>query len=441
MRITMIGTGYVGLVSGACLSEVGHEVICVDKDQRKIDGLKQGVMPIYEPGLDALVARNVEAGRLSFTTELKPAVDGADAVFIAVGTPSRKADGHADLSYVYGAAREIAEAVTGPVVIVTKSTVPVGTGDEVERIVHLANPAAEVAVVSNPEFLREGAAIEDFMKPDRVVIGTEDSRAREIMQQIYAPFEGPDSPLLFTARRTSELIKYAANAFLSIKITFINEVADLCEAVGADVRDVSRGIGLDNRIGAKFLNAGPGYGGSCFPKDTLALLKTAEDFAAPIRVVDVVVQVNEARKRAMGRKVLKAMGGDPRGRTVAVLGLTFKPNTDDMREAPSLSIIRALQDAGCKIRAHDPEGEEQARELLNDVTFADDAYEAVQGADAVALVTEWDEYRRLDLKRLATTMATPVFVDLRNVYTRAEAEAAGFVYEAVGRGAKEGEKA
>ncbi len=441
MRITMIGTGYVGLVSGACLSEVGHEVICVDKDQRKIDGLKQGVMPIYEPGLDALVARNVEAGRLSFTTELKPAVDGADAVFIAVGTPSRKADGHADLSYVYGAAREIAEAVTGPVVIVTKSTVPVGTGDEVERIVHLANPAAEVAVVSNPEFLREGAAIEDFMKPDRVVIGTEDSRAREIMQQIYAPFEGPDSPLLFTARRTSELIKYAANAFLSIKITFINEVADLCEAVGADVRDVSRGIGLDNRIGAKFLNAGPGYGGSCFPKDTLALLKTAEDFAAPIRVVDVVVQVNEARKRAMGRKVLKAMGGDPRGRTVAVLGLTFKPNTDDMREAPSLSIIRALQDAGCKIRAHDPEGEEQARELLNDVTFADDAYEAVQGADAVALVTEWDEYRRLDLKRLATTMATPVFVDLRNVYTRAEAEAAGFVYEAVGRGAKESGKA
>ena len=441
MRITMIGTGYVGLVSGACLSEVGHEVICVDKDQRKIDGLKQGVMPIYEPGLDALVARNVEAGRLSFTTELKPAVDGADAVFIAVGTPSRKADGHADLSYVYGAAREIAEAVTGPVVIVTKSTVPVGTGDEVERIVHLANPAAEVAVVSNPEFLREGAAIEDFMKPDRVVIGTEDSRAREIMQQIYAPFEGPDSPLLFTARRTSELIKYAANAFLSIKITFINEVADLCEAVGADVRDVSRGIGLDNRIGAKFLNAGPGYGGSCFPKDTLALLKTAEDFAAPIRVVDVVVQVNEARKRAMGRKVLKAMGGDPRGRTVAVLGLTFKPNTDDMREAPSLSIIRALQDAGCKIRAHDPEGEEQARELLNDVTFADDAYEAVQGADAVALVTEWDEYRRLDLKRLATTMATPVFVDLRNVYTRAEAEAAGFVYEAVGRGAKESDKA
>ena len=437
MRITMIGTGYVGLVSGACLSDVGHQVVCVDKDQRKIDALKKGVMPIYEPGLDALVARNVAAGRLSFTTELAPAVDGADAVFIAVGTPSRKADGHADLSYVYGAAREIAEAVTGPVVIVTKSTVPVGTGDEVERIVRAANAAAEFAVVSNPEFLREGAAIDDFMKPDRVVIGTDDARARDVMQKIYAPFEGPNSPLLFTARRTSELIKYAANAFLSIKITFINEVADLCEAVGADVRDVSRGIGLDNRIGAKFLNAGPGYGGSCFPKDTLALLKTAEDYAAPIRVVDVVVQVNEARKRAMGRKVLKAMGGDPRGRTVAVLGLTFKPNTDDMREAPSLSIIRALQDAGCKIRAHDPEGEEQARELLTDVTFADDAYEAAKGADAVALVTEWDEYRSLDLKRLADAMATPVFVDLRNVYQRSEAEAAGFSYEAVGRGARE----
>ena len=437
MRITMIGTGYVGLVSGACLSEVGHEVTCVDRDQRKIDALKKGVMPIYEPGLDVLVTRNVEAGRLSFTTDLAPAVDGADAVFIAVGTPSRKADGHADLSYVFGAAREIAAAVTGPVVIVTKSTVPVGTGDEVERIVREVNSQAEFAIVSNPEFLREGAAIEDFMKPDRVVIGTDDERAREVMRQIYAPFESETSPLLFTARRTSELIKYAANAFLSIKITFINEVADLCEAVGADVRDVSRGIGLDNRIGAKFLNAGPGYGGSCFPKDTLALLKTAEDYASPIRVVDVVVQVNEARKRAMGRKVLKMMGGDPRGKTVAILGLTFKPNTDDMREAPSLSIIRALQDSGCKIRAHDPEGEEQARELLTDIIFADDAYDAAKGADAIALVTEWDEYRELDLERLADVMATPVFVDLRNVYSRAQVEAAGFIYEAVGRGAKE----
>jgi UDPglucose 6-dehydrogenase len=440
MRITMIGTGYVGLVSGACLSEVGHEVVCVDRDQRKIDALKKGVMPIYEPGLDVLVARNVEAGRLSFTTDLAPAVDGADAVFIAVGTPSRKADGHADLSYVFGAAREIAAAVTGPVVIVTKSTVPVGTGDEVERIVREVNPQAEFAIVSNPEFLREGAAIEDFMKPDRVVIGTDDERARDVMRRIYTPFESETSPLLFTARRTSELIKYAANAFLSIKITFINEVADLCEAVGADVRDVSRGIGLDNRIGARFLNAGPGYGGSCFPKDTLALLKTAEDYASPIRVVDVVVQVNEARKRAMGRKVLKMMGGDPRGKTVAILGLTFKPNTDDMREAPSLSIIRALQDSGCKIRAHDPEGEEQARELLTDIIFADDAYDAAKGADAIALVTEWDEYRKLDLKRLAGVMATPVFVDLRNVYSRAEVEAAGFVYEAVGRGAKEADR-
>jgi len=437
MRITMIGTGYVGLVSGACLSEVGHDVICVDKDQRKIDALKQGVMPIYEPGLDALVARNVAAGRLSFTTDLKPAVDGADAVFIAVGTPSRKADGHADLSYVYAAAREIATAVTGPVVIVTKSTVPVGTGDEVERVVREINPDVKIAVVSNPEFLREGAAIEDFMKPDRVVIGTDDEHGRGVMQRIYAPFENEGAPLLFTARRTSELIKYAANAFLSIKITFINEVADLCEAVGADVRDVSRGIGLDNRIGAKFLNAGPGYGGSCFPKDTLALLKTAEDFASPIRVVDVVVQVNEARKRAMGRKVLKIMGGDPRGKTVAILGLTFKPNTDDMREAPALSIIRALQDSGCKIRAHDPEGLEQARELLTDVEFAKDAYDAATGADAVALVTEWDEYRNLDLARLAGLMATPVFADLRNVYSRAAAEKAGFVYEAVGRGASE----
>jgi len=437
MRIAMIGTGYVGLVSGACLSDVGHDVICVDKDQRKIDALRKGVMPIYEPGLDALVARNVEAGRLSFTTELKPAAGGADAVFIAVGTPSRKADGHADLTYVYAAAKEIAESLTGPVVIVTKSTVPVGTGDEVERIVRAANPEADFSVVSNPEFLREGAAIEDFMKPDRLVLGTEDRRARDLMQKIYAPFESPHSPLVFTARRTSELIKYAANAFLSIKITFINEIADLCEAVGADVRDVSRGIGLDNRIGAKFLNAGPGYGGSCFPKDTLALLKTAEDYASPIRVVDVVVQVNETRKRAMGRKVLKAMGGDPRGKTVAILGLTFKPNTDDMREAPSLSIIRALQDAGCNIRAHDPEGEEQARELLTNVTFCEDAYDAASTADAIALVTEWDEYRHLDLKRLAGAMATPVFLDLRNVYARDEAEAAGFTYEAVGRGARE----
>ncbi len=433
MRITMIGTGYVGLVSGACLSDVGHTVVCVDKNEQKIDGLLNGMMPIYEPGLDTLVARNVEAGRLSFTTDLATAVAGADAVFIAVGTPSRKDDGHADLSYVYAAAREIARAATGPVVVVTKSTVPVGTGDEVERVMTEENAGAGIRVVSNPEFLREGAAIGDFMKPDRVVIGTDDHAAREVMHKIYAPFESEASPLLFTARRTSELIKYAANAFLSIKITFINEVADLCEAVGADVRDVSRGIGLDNRIGARFLNAGPGYGGSCFPKDTLALLKTAEDFQSPIRVVDVVVQVNETRKRAMGRKVLKAMGGDPRGKVVAILGLTFKPNTDDMREAPALSIIRALQDHGVRIRAHDPEGMEQARGLLSDVEFTDGPYEAATGAHAVAIVTEWDEYRALDLSRLAGLMADPVLADLRNIYSEEAASRAGMRYYAIGR--------
>jgi len=438
MRIAMIGTGYVGLVSGACFAEIGHTVVCVDKDARKIDGLNQGVMPIYEPGLKELVARNVDARRISFTTDLAAAVADVDAVFIAVGTPSRKSDGHADLGYVFAATREIAAAITGPTVIVTKSTVPVGTGDEVERIVHEANPAASASIVSNPEFLREGAAIDDFMKPDRVVIGTEDDQARRVMQEIYAPIESETSPLLFTARRTSELIKYAANAFLSIKITFINEIADLCEAVGADVRDVSRGIGLDNRIGARFLNAGPGYGGSCFPKDTLALLKTAEDFQSPIRVVDVVVQVNEARKRAMGRKVLKAMGGgDLRGKTVAVLGLTFKPNTDDMREAPSLSIIQALLDSGIKVRAHDPEGMEQARELLPDVTLVDEPYDAITGAHALAIVTEWDQYRTLDLARVARAMAQPVLIDLRNVYTRDEAERAGLTYHAIGRGARE----
>jgi UDPglucose 6-dehydrogenase len=434
MRITMIGTGYVGLVSGACLAEVGHEVRCVDKNAAKIDSLLNGVMPIYEPGLDTLVARNVEAGRLSFTTDLASAVDGADAVFIAVGTPSRKSDGHADLSYVYAAAKEIAENLTGPTVIVTKSTVPVGTGDAIERIVAEANPNAQVSVASNPEFLREGAAIGDFMKPDRVVVGTETDHARDVLQRIYAPLEAEGAPIVFTARRTSELTKYAANAFLSIKITFINEIADLCEAVGADVRDVSRGIGLDNRIGTKFLNAGPGYGGSCFPKDTLALLKTAEDFQSPIQVVDAVVYVNERRKRKMGRKVLKAMGGDPRGKTVAVLGLTFKPDTDDMREAPALSIIQALQDAGVKVRAHDPEGMAHARDLLPGVEFADGPYEAAEGAHAVAIVTEWDLYRGLDLKRLASVLAEPVLVDLRNCYSRVEAEAAGLTYEAVGRG-------
>jgi UDPglucose 6-dehydrogenase len=433
MRITMIGTGYVGLVSGACLAEVGHEVRCVDVNEAKIAGLLRGEMPIYEPGLDALVAKNVEAGRLSFSTDLNSALDGTDAVFIAVGTPSRKADGHADLSYVYAAARAIATGLKHDAVVVTKSTVPVGTGDEVERIMGEANPGVTVHVASNPEFLREGAAIGDFMKPDRVVIGTQSEQARDVLHKIYAPLEAEGAPLLFTARRTSELIKYAANAFLSIKITFINEIADLCEAVGGDVRDVSRGIGLDSRIGAKFLNAGPGYGGSCFPKDTLALLKTAEDFQSPIRVVDAVVQVNETRKRAMGRKVIKAMGGDVRGKKVAVLGLTFKPDTDDMREAPALSIIQALQDAGVEVCAHDPEGMEHAKSLLTNVHYADGPFEAVEGAHATVIVTEWDQYKGLDLQRLAGLMAEPLLVDLRNVYSAVEAAEAGLSYISVGR--------
>ena len=435
MRIAMIGTGYVGLVSGACFSDFGHTVTCVDKDEGKIAALKQGRMPIYEPGLQELVAGNARAGRLSFTTDLAAAVAGADAVFIAVGTPSRRGDGHADLSYVFAATREIAAALDGPAVVVTKSTVPVGTGDEVERIIREERPEAEAWVVSNPEFLREGAAIGDFERPDRVVIGTEHPRAQEIMREIYRPLYLNHSPLLFTARRTSELIKYAANAFLATKITFINEIADLCEAVGADVQDVSRGIGLDNRIGAKFLHAGPGYGGSCFPKDTLALLKTADDHDTPLRVVEAVAQVNDARKRAMGRKVLKAMGGDPRGRTVAVLGLTFKPNTDDMREAPALAIIQALQDAGVTVRAHDPEGMEQARPLLPDIAFAADPYAAAEGADALVIVTEWDEYRALDLRRLAGLLARPLVIDLRNIYPIAEAERAGIIYHSVGRAA------
>ena len=437
MRITMIGSGYVGLVSGACLSDFGHDVICVDKDQAKIDALNAGRMPIYEPGLDQLVAANVQAGRLTFTTDLAAAVAGADAVFIAVGTPSRRGDGHADLSYVYGATREIAAAVTGPTVVVTKSTVPVGTGDEVERILREERPEIDVAVVSNPEFLREGAAIGDFKRPDRIVIGTDDERARAVMQAIYRPLYLNESPILFTGRRTSELIKYAANAFLATKITFINEIADLCEAVGADVQDVSRGIGLDNRIGRKFLHAGPGYGGSCFPKDTLALLKTAEDFDSPIQIVDAVVKVNDARKRKMGRKVLHALeqdgGGEVRGKTVALLGLTFKPNTDDMRDAPAIAIAQALADAGVTVRAHDPEGMDAARRIMPDLDYVTDPYEAARGADAVVIVTEWDAYRALDLTRLKQLLVRPVMVDLRNIYRRADMEAAGFTYTAIGR--------
>ena len=437
MRITMIGSGYVGLVSGACFADFGHQVTCVDKDAGKIDALKAGRMPIFEPGLDGLVAANVAAGRLSFTTELAPAVDGADAIFIAVGTPSRRGDGHADLSYVFAATEEIADALTGPSVVVTKSTVPVGTGDRVEAILRERRPEMDAAVVSNPEFLREGAAIGDFKRPDRIVIGTEPTdsgqRAREVMQAVYRPLFLNESPLLFTGRRTSELIKYAANAFLATKITFINEIADLCEAVGADVQDVSRGIGLDNRTGRKFLHAGPGYGGSCFPKDTLALLKTAEDFDAPQRIVEAVVSVNDSRKRAMGRKVLSSLGDEPRGKTVALLGLTFKPNTDDMRDAPALAIATALGDAGVAVRAYDPEGMDAARAMMPDITYCRDAYEAANGADAVVIVTEWDAFRALDFKRLKAMMAAPVLVDLRNVYRREAVESAGFRYIAVGR--------
>jgi UDPglucose 6-dehydrogenase len=433
MQIAMIGTGYVGLVSGACFSDFGHDVVCVDKDEAKIAALRGGVMPIFEPGLDRLVERNVRGGRLSFTTDLPTAVAEADAVFIAVGTPSRRGDGHADLTYVFGAAEEIARALKKAAVVVTKSTVPVGTGDEVERILRDTAPEAKAWVVSNPEFLREGAAIDDFKRPDRIVVGINDEGAAEIMREVYRPLYLNKAPLLFTTRRTAELIKYAANAFLATKITFINEIADVCEAVGADVQDVARGIGLDNRIGAKFLHPGPGYGGSCFPKDTLALLKTAEDYEAPLRIVEAVVKVNDARKRAMGRKVIQAMGGDARGRTIALLGLTFKPNTDDMRDAPSISIVQALEDAGAKVRGYDPEGMEQARPLMPNVEFCDNPYQAAEGADAVVLVTEWDVLRALDMARLARAMARPVFVDLRNVYPPEEVEAAGLAWHGIGR--------
>jgi UDPglucose 6-dehydrogenase len=433
MRVTMIGSGYVGLVSGACFADFGHEVVCVDKDQRKIEALLGGKMPIYEPGLDQLVAKNVAAGRLRFTTDLVEGVKDADAVFIAVGTPSRRGDGHADLSYVYAAAQEIAHALTGYTVIVTKSTVPVGTGDEVERIIGEANPEAEFAVVSNPEFLREGAAISDFKRPDRIVVGTEDPRASEVMKGVYRPLYLNASPLLFMSRRGAELTKYAANAFLATKITFINEIADLCERVGADVQDVSRGIGLDGRIGSKFLHAGPGYGGSCFPKDTLALLKTSQDYDAPQRIIEAVVAVNDNRKRAMGRKVIQAMGGDVRGKTVAILGLTFKPNTDDMRDSPAIAVVQTLQDAGAQIRAFDPEGMEQARLVLDNVTYCAGAYEALEGADAVAIVTEWDAFRALDLERVKSLLKSPIIVDLRNIYPRSEVEGAGFHYTGIGR--------
>ncbi|HEX5212674.1 MAG TPA: UDP-glucose/GDP-mannose dehydrogenase family protein [Pseudolabrys sp.] len=436
MRVAMIGTGYVGLVSGACFADFGHDVTCVDKDAAKIASLTRGEVPIYEPGLNDLVAANSRAGRLTFTNDLPGAVQAADAVFIAVGTPSRRGDGHADLSFVHDAAREIAQALGGFTVVITKSTVPVGTGDEVERIIRETRPKAEFAVVSNPEFLREGAAIQDFKHPDRIVVGSEDARAREVMSEIYRPLYLNRSPILFTDRRTAELIKYAANAFLATKITFINEIADLAEKVGADVQEIARGIGLDNRIGSKFLHAGPGFGGSCFPKDTVALLKTGQDNEAPLRIVEAVVAVNDARKRAMARKVAHALGGDLRGKTVAVLGLTFKPNTDDMRESPSIPLITALQDMGAKVRAYDPTGMEQAKPLVSNVAFCKDAYDCAEGASALVIVTEWEQFRALDFARLKKIMARPVLVDLRNIYRPGEVARHGFAYEGVGRAKK-----
>lgn len=433
MRIVMIGSGYVGLVSGACFADFGHDVICVDKMPEKIDALKNGQIPIFEPGLDVIVSTNAKAGRLSFTTDLKTAVADADVVFIAVGTPSRRGDGHADLGYVYAAAKEIAAAITGFTVIVTKSTVPVGTGDEVERIIREENPTADFAVVSNPEFLREGAAIDDFKRPDRIVVGLSDERARPVMTEVYRPLYLNQSPLLFTTRRTSELIKYAANAFLAMKITFINEIADLCEKVGGDVQDVSRGIGLDGRIGSKFLHAGPGYGGSCFPKDTLALAKTAQDYDSPVRLIEATISVNDNRKRAMGRKVIVAAGGDIRGKKVAVLGLTFKPNTDDMRDSPAITVIQTLQDAGAKVTAYDPEGMANAKPLIEGIDYAQGPYEAAQDAEALVIVTEWNQFRALDLARLKSTMKSPVLVDLRNIYRADEVTAHGFSYSSIGR--------
>ncbi len=433
MRVTMIGTGYVGLVSGACFSDFGHTVTCIDKDAAKIETLRHGGIPIYEPGLDALVATNVAAGRLHFETDAREAIRTSDVVFIAVGTPSRRGDGHADLTYVYAAAEEIASMIEGFTVIVTKSTVPVGTGDEVDAVIRRANPNADIAVVSNPEFLREGAAIDDFKRPDRVVIGIEDDRARAPMQELYRPLYLNETPILFTQRRTSELIKYAANAFLATKITFINEMADLCEAVGADVQQVAKGIGLDKRIGGKFLNAGPGYGGSCFPKDTLALSKTATDAGTPLEIVQSVVQVNADRKKAMAQRITTAMGGFATGKTVAILGLAFKPNTDDMRDAPSLDIVPALIEAGARVKVYDPEAMNEARKLLNGPVWCEDTYDAIEGADALVILTEWDQFRALDLDRVKSLMATPMIVDLRNVYDSATMEAHGFGYSCIGR--------
>jgi UDPglucose 6-dehydrogenase len=434
MHIAMIGSGYVGLVSGACLADFGHTVVCIDNDERKIDALKAGKMPIFEPGLQNLVESNVNQRRLAFSTGLKEAVASSRAVFIAVGTPSRRGDGHADLTYVYQAARVIAASLSGFAVIVTKSTVPVGTGDEVERIIRERRPDADFAVVSNPEFLREGAAIGDFKRPDRIVIGTEDKRAQAVMREIYRPLYLNQAPFLFTGRRTAELTKYAANAFLATKITFINEIADLCEKTGANVQDVAHGIGLDKRIGSKFLHAGPGYGGSCFPKDTQALIKTAQDHGTPIRIVEEVARINDQRKRAMARKVIAACGGTVRGKIIAILGLTFKPNTDDMRDSPAISIITALKDGGARINAYDPEGMDQARALLDDLTYFSDPYSCCEKADALAIVTEWDAFRALDLDRVKSALAAPILIDLRNIYEPDEMARRGFIYCGVGLG-------
>lgn len=436
MKIAVIGSGYVGLVSGACFTEFGHSVVCADVDENKIDSLNNGQIPIYEPGLDQIVKRNTFAGTLSFTTDIETAVRDCEVVFIAVGTPSRRGDGHANLSYVYAAAKTIANSIDGYTVVVTKSTVPIGTGDEVERIIQETNPDADFSVVSNPEFLREGAAIEDFKRPDRIVVGVEDEQSKDVMEEVYRPLFLNQSPLVFVNRRTSELIKYAANGFLAMKITFINEIADLCEATGANVQDVARGIGLDNRIGSKFLNAGPGYGGSCFPKDTLALAKTAQDHDTPVRLIETTIAINDNRKRAMARRVIKACDGEVRDKKIAILGLTFKPNTDDMRDAPSIAIIQNLQDKGAHIQAYDPEGMNEARKILTDVTYFDDPYSAAKNAEVLVIVTEWDVFRALDLDLIREMMTTPNLIDLRNIYQAKEIERKGIAYFSIGRNSR-----
>ncbi len=433
MRVAMIGTGYVGLVSGACFSEFGHTVVCVDKNPERIEALERGEIPIFEPGLEDMVTRNVKAGRLSFTQDIRAGMADADAVFIAVGTPSRRGDGEADLSYVYAAAREIAESMTRRTLVVTKSTVPVGTGREVERIIRATRPDVLFEMASNPEFLREGAAIEDFMRPDRVVCGAESDWARDLLRRLYRPLYINETPILFTQLETAELIKYAANAFLATKITFINEIADLCEKTGVNVQDVAKGIGLDGRIGGKFLHAGPGYGGSCFPKDTQALVATGRKHDAPLRIVETVVDINEKRKQRMAEKVIAAMGGKLAGKTIAVLGLTFKPETDDMRDSPSLVIVPALQAAGAALRVYDPEGMGEAKKLLSGLTWCDGPYQAVEAADAVVIITEWNQFRALDLDRLKLLLKQPLMIDLRNIYKPQEMSQAGFTYHSVGR--------